>query len=283
MLSSKTKRKKRIVLACLLIFLGAFAIWLYWGNVSIQTTEITLHYQEMPDAFRGFQIAQVSDLHNAQFGSRQKDLLSRLQAASPDLIAVTGDLIDSSHTNLTAALDFIRGATGIAPLYFVTGNHEAWLENYEAMERQLVQAGAMPLRNTGIELKRGGASIFLLGVDDPAFDGGAGAADAMDKKIKAQNRGEADLTVLLSHRPELFDVYVSNQMDLVLSGHAHGGQFRLPWIGGIIAPNQGFFPLYTAGVYEKERTKMLVSRGLGNSVIPVRFNNRPELIILTLD
>lgn len=277
------KRKKRIVLTGLLIFLAVFTIWLYWGNVSVQTTEITIHHQEMPDAFRGFQIAQVSDLHNAQFGSRQKDLLSRLQAASPDLIAVTGDLIDSSHTNLTAALDFIRGAADIAPLYFVTGNHEAWIENYEAMEQQLIQAGAMPLRDTGIELKRGDASIFLLGMDDPAFDGGVKAADNMDKKIKAQNIGESDFTVLLSHRPELFEVYVSNQMDLVLSGHAHGGQFRLPWIGGIIAPNQGFFPRYTAGVYEKERTKMLVSRGLGNSVIPVRFNNRPELIILTLD
>lgn len=277
------KRKKRIVLTGLLIFLAVFTIWLYWGNVSVQTTEIAIHHQEMPDAFRGFQIAQVSDLHNAQFGSRQKDLLSRLQAASPDLIAVTGDLIDSSHTNLTAALDFIRGAADIAPLYFVTGNHEAWIENYEAMEQQLIQAGAIPLRDTGIELKRGDASIFLLGMDDPAFDGGMKAADNMDKKIKAQNIGESDFTVLLSHRPELFEVYVSNQMDLVLSGHAHGGQFRLPWIGGIIAPNQGFFPRYTAGVYEKERTKMLVSRGLGNSVIPVRFNNRPELIILTLD
>ncbi|WP_455769208.1 metallophosphoesterase [Marinilactibacillus psychrotolerans] len=88
--------------------------------------------------------------------------------------------------------------------------------------------------------------------------------------------------VLLSHRPELFETYAAHGFDLVFSGHAHGGQFRLPFIGGLIAPNQGLFPEYTAGIYSKKQTRMIVSRGLGNSVIPIRINNRPELVIVTL-
>ena len=91
-----------------------------------------------------------------------------------------------------------------------------------------------------------------------------------------------EYTILLSHRPELFDLYVETEMDLVFSGHAHGGQFRLPFVGGLVAPNQGFFPKYDAGQFNEENTTMIVSRGVGNSIIPIRFNNRPEIVLVTL-
>ena len=93
---------------------------------------------------------------------------------------------------------------------------------------------------------------------------------------------ESSYIILLSHRPELFESYVSCNIDLVLSGHAHGGQFRLPFIGGLIAPDQGIFPKYDAGLFTNGSTNMIVSRGLGNSIIPIRFNNRPEVIVIEL-
>jgi len=104
----------------------------------------------------------------------------------------------------------------------------------------------------------------------------------MDAKLKALLIEDSTYTVLLSHRPELFDVYADNNIDLVLSGHAHGGQVRLPFIDGLAAPNQGLFPQYSEGVHENNRTKMVVSRGLGNSIFPIRINNRPELVVFTL-
>ena len=106
-------------------------------------------------------------------------------------------------------------------------------------------------------------------------------ADIISMEIEsAENREE--YKILLSHRPEVFDTYVEKKMNLVLCGHAHGGQFRLPLIGGMIAPNQGLFPKYDGGIYEKESTTMVVSRGIGNSIIPVRFNNRPEVVMIVL-
>ena len=103
----------------------------------------------------------------------------------------------------------------------------------------------------------------------------------MEKNLAALSQGDG-FQLLLSHRPEFMDMYVRYDIDLVLSGHAHGGQFRLPFLGGLYAPSQGFFPKYDAGLFEEENTKMIVSRGIGNSAFPLRFNNRPELVLITL-
>lgn len=279
------KKNKRLIRAVKIVTLATCSIWLYWGNTSIQTTKVKIYSKRIPVSFNGFVIVHVSDLHNAEFGNNQNRLLKAVKDASPNLIAVTGDLIDSRHTNILKAMEFINGAVTIAPVYYVTGNHESRINEYPQIEKQMAEAGVNILRNRSTMLKREGDVIQLLGLDDPCFaDRGNSfnqlhTADAALKSIMSDNNY---YTVLLSHRPELFDVYSANDIDLVLSGHAHGGQVRLPFIGGLVAPNQGMFPEYCEGAYEKGQTKMVVSRGLGNSIAPVRINNRPELVIITL-
>jgi len=285
MASSKGK-KRRTALIVFVILLIPFLIWIYWGNTSIQVTEIGIDSKKIPESFRGFRIVQVSDLHNTEFGESQSRLLSAIKNAAPDLIAVTGDLIDSRFTDMEIAMEFVHGVTEIAPVYYVTGNHEARTDEYSELVEQLVQAGVVILNDESIEIENGSEAIRLMGVNDPEFtaqgDAYVGNAYVMDAKLTAMLTEDSTYTILLSHRPELFDVYAYNNIDLVLSGHAHGGQVRLPFIGGLAAPNQGFFPQYSEGVYEKSRTKMVVSRGLGNSIFPIRINNHPELVVITL-
>ena len=124
-----------------------------------------------------------------------------------------------------------------------------------------------------------------MGIGDPSFqeDYLFGDSESVARQAIERQQNESDgYTILLSHRPELFDLYVDTGMDLVFSGHAHGGQFRLPFLGGLVAPNQGFFPRYDAGRFTNENTTMIVSRGVGNSIFPIRFNNRPEIVLVTL-
>ncbi len=277
-------KKKRRVILIILFFIIVIPVWLYWGNTSIQTTNINISSEKIPAEFNGFTIVQVSDLHNAEFGSHQNDLLNALKNASPDIIAVTGDLIDAHHMDIVKAMEFINGAVKIAPVYYVTGNHEAWSKQYEELKKQMIMAGVEILDDENTIIKHSGVSIQLLGLNDPSFitkiaSENSAVIDTNLKKILGES---GKYTILLSHRPELFDIYVDNNIDLVLSGHAHGGQVRLPFVGGLVSPNQGYFPQYFEGVYEKNHTKMVVSRGLGNSIILPRVNNRPELVVVTL-
>jgi predicted MPP superfamily phosphohydrolase len=208
-----------------------------------------------------------------------------LRAAQPDIIAITGDLIDSRHTDVALALDFAAEAVKIAPCYYVTGNHESRLEEeYAQLKAGLLAVGVVVLENDSVTLERDGETIRLLGVQDPAFEADYWTLfpeDVMDKNLAALSQGEG-FRLLLSHRPEYMDMYARYSIDLVLSGHAHGGQFRLPWIGGLYAPGQGLFPEYDAGMFSVEGTQMIVSRGIGNSAFPLRFNNRPEVVLITL-
>lgn len=274
-------RKRKIIIAVILI-LTLFLTWIIWTNLAIKTTDITIENNKIPEEFNNFKIAQVSDLHNRKLGDR---LIKIIQNESPDIIVVTGDLVDSSHTDFDTAMEFIDSAMKIAPVYYVTGNHEAWLNNFEDLEKRLTDLGVHMLDNKCQWLTKGDAKINIAGVKDPDFiertslDGIQGAIVTESLKPLLNNEY---YNIVLSHRPELFEEYVNMQADLVLTGHAHGGQVRIPFVGGLIAPNQGLFPHYTEGVYSKDNTDMVVSRGLGNSVISVRVNNTPELVMITL-
>ena len=240
----------------------------------------------IPEAFNGFRIAQVSDLHNADFGENNVKLIELLSETDPDMIVLTGDLIDSRHTDIEIALEFARQIIKIAPVYYVSGNHEARVPEYEDLKMCLAEAGVVILENQKVQITREGESITLMGIDDPSFreDYLFGDSESVARQAIEDLQNESDgYTVLLSHRPELFDLYVETEMDLVFSGHAHGGQFRLPFVGGLVAPNQGFFPKYDAGQFTEENTTMIVSKGVGNSIIPIRFNNRPEIVIVKLN
>ena len=276
-----TKKKTICILSGILLIL---IVWTAWGNAALELNTYTISSRGLPDAFDGYRIAQVSDLHNAEFGDGNQRLLDMLREAEPDMIAITGDLIDSRKTNIAVALAFAEEAVRIAPCYYVSGNHEARVPEYRELKAGLEAAGVTVLDDARAEIEISGKSITIIGVNDPSFLADYLTSDAavMDRKLSELSSEDASFTILLSHRPELFDTYAAHEMDLVLTGHAHGGQFRLPLIGGLIAPNQGLFPKYDDGLYSEGNTNMIVSRGLGNSIIPFRFNNRPEVVLIEL-
>lgn len=280
------KKKKLItIFAVVAALLIALIVWIAWGNTALELNTYTIISEELPDAFDGYCIAHVSDLHNAEMGDDNEKLLAMLREAEPDVIAITGDLIDSRNTEVEIALTFAEEAVKIAPCYYVTGNHEARIDQYNELIDGLESKGVVHLHNESVILEQDNESITLIGVRDPSFqadylfDDEASVVDSVLSELMRKTNG---YTVLLSHRPEMFYVYVSNEVDLVLSGHAHGGQFRLPFVGGVVAPGQGLFPEYDAGLYTEDNTSMIVSRGIGNSILPIRLNNRPEVILIEL-
>ena len=274
------------MLAVVAAVLLALIIWTVWGNTALELNTYTISSDILPEAFDGYRIAHISDLHNAEMGKDNEKLLDMLRETEPDIIAITGDIIDSRNTNIDIALQFTKAAMEIAPCYYVTGNHEARISKYDELKAGMESAGVVVLEDEKTKISLEGGEITLIGVNDPSYqtDYLFGDAEAvMQSKLQEISDAENEFTILLSHRPELFEVYADNKMDLVLSGHAHGGQFRLPFVGGLVAPNQGLFPKYDAGLYTEENTNMIVSIGIGNSILPFRFNNRPEVILIELE
>ena len=269
------------ILIAALVLLALLA-WAVWANGAPVLTRYGVADDEIPEAFDGFKIAQISDLHNAVFGEGNSKLLKILAGAEPDIIVITGDLIDSRHTDTGAALSFVRAAAELAPVYYVTGNHELRMD-FGSIEPELEAAGAVLLRNRSVRIERGGEYIELAGIDDPSFLGADGSAKSRAASELERLSVDGAYLVLLAHRPELIETYAEYGADLVLSGHAHGGQIRLPGLGGLYAPGQGFLPEYDAGLYSSGDTSLVVSRGLGNSLFPLRINNRPEVVLAELN
>lgn len=279
------KKKKFILLAVVAVVLIALVIWIAWSNSALELNTYAIGSSRLPKSFDGYRIAHVSDLHNAEMGKDNEKLLTMLREAEPDMIAITGDLIDSRKTNVEIALQFIREVVKIAPCYYVTGNHEARVNVYGELKTGMEAAGVTILEDTQTEISMESETITLIGINDPSYQTDYLFGDAqtvVNAKLAELHTDSDGYTILLSHRPELFGTYADHDMDLVLSGHAHGGQFRLTFIGGLVAPNQGLFPEYDAGIYTEGSTNMLVSRGIGNSILPFRINNRPEVILIEL-
>lgn len=198
---------------------------------------------------------------------------------------MTGDLIDSRRNGEEAALTLMKALVDRYPVYFVTGNHEV-RRNLTILPK-LEQLGVTVLRNETRVIEYKGQSISLLGIDDPTTTRWREGLSEPDGIRQSLNQALQDVSpdafqLLLAHRPEYKSLYAERSVDLVLSGHAHGGQIRLPFTEGLYAPGQGFFPTVTAGRYQEQQTELIVSRGLGNSLFPFRLFNHPELVVLTL-
>lgn len=274
-------KKRLIILAAVITAIAAF---LFWSNNSITVSRLSVSPENLPDGFDGCKIVQVSDLHNKSFGGR---LVKKIKEIAPDYIVITGDIIDSYHTVTQVSVDFISDILSVAPIYYVAGNHESRIEEYADFKEKIESLGVNVLENEAVILEKNGGEICLTGMNDVGFFGSSMLNEneiAFSKKLnELQAAADGKTSILLSHRPELFDTYAAAGYDLVFSGHAHGGQIRLPFVGGILSPGQGFFPEYTEGIYENGETKMIVSRGLGNSLFPFRIFNRPELIVCELE
>lgn len=259
-----------------------------WANARVWNARVEIRDEKIPAAFDGFVLCQVSDVHNEARGEGNAALLRALREAAPDLICITGDFLDSRRTDLDFALELAGQLAEIAPAVYVTGNHEARLMDLSALEAGLAARGVRVLRDDWTPLARGGEEIALLGLDDPGFAAGEGwtlseGLDQTQARLSALLAQAGDrFSLVLSHRPELLPAYADAGADLVLSGHAHGGQVRLPGIGGLFAPGQGILPRLTSGVYARGETRLVVSRGLGNSSFPLRVFNPPEIVTVTL-
>lgn len=267
---------RRVVLGLIVILTG----WLIWGNETISTTDIDVTIPDGFEALEGFTLVHLSDLHDKSFGRNHRRLVDRVAREEPDVIAITGDLIDRDTDDFASVIELLDALTQLAPVYLVSGNHEAWNDRFDTFETQLGDTDVVWLDNQHTTLDVDGTTITLLGVADPAFCEEPQTSRCLDVWLGEAMAEQEGYVVLLSHRPELFEIYVTHGIDLVLSGHAHGGQVRIPFVGGLIAPDQGLFPLYDAGVTMEKDTTMVVSRGLGNSILPLRVNNRPELVVI---
>ncbi len=277
--------KKPIILIIVLLIIAALSVWIWHHNKTVVTTHYTVSSENLPESFDGFTVVQVSDLHNDEIGKSNIRLIDAIKAASPDIIVLTGDIMDSYRTDLNIACEFIDGIVDIAPVYYITGNHEYRFPLiFEKFESHMTDAGVIVLRDKTAEIELGGETVSIVGVEDPDFSGIEGFKDSEYFALKLIELVPDDgFTLLLSHRPDIFETYCRTGADLVLTGHAHGGQFRLPLLGGLFAPQQGFLPDYSEGIFEKDGTAMIISRGLGNSAFPFRINNPPELVVVTLE
>jgi len=276
--------KKIVIISLIVILLLFCGFYLYFQNTALQVTKFLIVDSKIPKSFNNYRIIQISDFHNTTSKKLTNQLVEEITKEEPNIIVITGDLIDSRRTNIDVAIDFLKKIKDIAPIYYVSGNHESRISEYETLKKEMNDLGINLLDNELIEIQKKDDIINLIGIDDPSFSNTIEVDDCeiIEDQIKIINYDENFYTILLSHRPEAFKTYVNENINLIFSGHAHGGQIRLPFIGGIFVPNQGFFPKYTSGKYEEKNTTMIVSRGIGNSLFPFRINNRPELIVVEL-
>ncbi len=265
-------KKWMLILGSLLL---AIVLRGFWENTALETNEYIVENDRIPSAFDGLRIAQVSDLHNGHMGPDNEQVIAALKAAEPDVILITGDLVDSRYRNIDKALDFAREAVKLGPVYYVTGNHEA-RGGYEELKSGLQDAGVTLLENGKAALEREGEEVLLVGLQDPAFQG-----PPTEETLKSLTEGTTSFRILLCHRPEMFRT-AATYVDLMFSGHVHGGQIRIPGLGGLIGPGQGVLPEYDSGMYFLEESTMVVSRGIGNSLFPLRLGNKPEIVVTIL-
>ena len=266
--------------------LALLVLFVYWDNTALRTDSLTYTSTALPAEFDGLRIVQLSDLHNREFGKNNQRLYAAVKQAVPDLIFLTGDLVDEyAEAPIPYAKAVGKALSAIAPTYFVTGNHE-WAHGnavVEEIKTALREAGVTVLSNQCVPLERGGETIFIAGVDDP--NGYADQRSPADLAAEIYQNGADPFWLLLAHRNDRFaGEYSLLGADLTISGHGHGGIWRFPFVGGVFGTQRNLFPTHTAGFYSDNGASVFVSRGLGNSprVIP-RILNRPQVAVITLE
>lgn len=279
------KRRKIIIFILILIFsVVYYFLQLNW----ISVTNYNVQLDDLPEEFDGYMIVQLSDLHNKEFGYGNKRLVKRINKIKPDMIIITGDMLTNTRdvqNNGDVLIKLLENLNNGYPIYYVTGEHEEGLyyedrNKYQIegtkkdYEEKLSNLGVTVLNEERTMVLREDAKVNLYGLKEH-----------MSGKIRIEERlgkpNEDEVNILLSHRPFYFDEYADWGADLILSGDTHGGMIHLPIIGGIFSTEE-FFPEYDGGLFHKENSIMVVSRGLGNNPISIRINNRPEIVEITL-
>ena len=265
------RRKTAVLLA---------AGFLLWGNCSLQTTETTLVSPALPPAFDGLRIVELADLHGRVFGRGSRRLLAAVRRAEPDLICIDGDLFDE-HTDLAMLPPLLRGLCAIAPVYYVTGNHEWRVPGLRGILAQMRTCGVTVLQDDWRVLRRGEDALIVAGTDDPCGPAERKTPAELIADIRAE-AGEAAFLLLLAHRNDQLPQWSALGVQAVLAGHCHGGVVRLPFVGGLFGTDRRLFPAWDAGLYRQGETALYVSRGLGYTNVHFRLFNRPEVAVIVL-
>lgn len=272
------RRRKTAVLLVLTALLAAG--FLLWGNCSLQTTETALVSPALPPAFDGLRIVELADLHGRVFGRGSRRLLAAVRRAEPDLICIDGDLFDE-HTDLAMLPPLLRGLCAIAPVYYVTGNHEWRVPDLRGILAQMRACGVTVLQDDWRVLRRGEDALIVAGTDDPCGPAERKTPAELIADIRAE-AGEAAFLLLLAHRNDQLPQWSALGVQAVLAGHCHGGVVRLPFVGGLFGTDRRLFPAWDAGLYRQGETALYVSRGLGYTNVHFRLFNRPEVAVIVL-
>lgn len=271
----------------LMIFLLLLCLLIFATSESLHTVTYTLPTDKVSSPVR---LVLLTDLHSCYYGEGQETLLSAIDKAAPDLVCMVGDIFDD-ETSHQGTIDLLDGLADRYPCYYVTGNHEHWSEEVWVLKALMTSYGVTVLAGDTVTLPVGDTTIVLSGIDDPTgfYDKGTAGVPEPDSwlgqlaMVETTTRDNPNFSILLSHRPEKVEEYATSPFDLVLCGHAHGGQVRIPFLlNGLFAPNQGYFPKYAGGEYTlTDTTTMIVSRGLAKSDLP-RIFNRPEVVVIDI-
>lgn len=280
------------------IILILLSVFVYVQNYALQKTAYKISFKKLPKDFEGYKILHLTDIHRKSFGFKQRKLISLIERENPDIVVVSGDIIYcynhwynfgySYKKDLSKVIALFDVIAKKYPVYYSPGNHECKSGYYNEIKKALLKSGVVVLENEIREISHNTDKIFLIGLKDPTFWGGSNVVveDYISKTekelIKLKEKANDSFTVLISHRPEIYKIYENAGVDVAFTGHAHGGQWIFPIVGSVFAPQQGFFPKYTKGVHEFSDTKVVISRGMGNSSMPIRLFNRPEVVVVTL-
>lgn len=278
------KNKIKWIILILLVFIGLL-VWAFYNDIVISNYEITSDKISENESVR---IVVIADLHSHIYGDQQKPLIEKIEAQDPDIIALVGDIVDDNKPTLGAEL-FLQGIQDIAPIYYVSGNHEYWSGDCDSIKEMISGYGITVLNNERVNIIANGIRLCICGIDDPEVfehtDDEALLNMASEDEIleRFSDIDYSIFNILLAHRPERIESYTWYDFDLVLSGHAHGGQVRIPFfLNGLYAPDQGFFPEYAGGLYKHDALTHIVSRGLSYNRNMPRIFNPPEVVVIDI-
>lgn len=274
--------KTLIIICVITLLIVAFLPWfIYRQDNHLVVSEYEYSNANIPQDFDGYKIVQLSDLHDKEFGEHQERLLSQINNIKPDAIFLTGDFATKKSVENTRIL--VESLSGQYEMFFAPGNHEVGCLKYDELKEIFLNNNVHTLENDIVTIDRGASSLHVIGLKDlDSYKSSESPVEEMDKALKDLTADLDGVTCLLAHRPEYIDVYSNYNINLVFSGHAHGGQFIFPFIGSVYSPDQGLFPKLTQGQHERNGTTMIISRGLGNLAPVPRLFNYPEIVVVTL-
>ena len=290
------KLKKTLLITT--IMMASPILYLYYQANFLDVSTYTISSEKIPGAFDGYTILQLTDMHSKEFGKKNRRLIGTINKLNPDIIVVTGDMMNSTEDNGNAFLNLASNLVKSYPIYYIDGNHELISKMVGEREEsiiysnyigQLEQMGIHIINDKKMELIENGETIHLRGLDIPLIFYSASDVEVnidFDKNYLENKIGKSDpntYEIMLAHYPKYVKAYEEWGADLVLSGHHHGGMIRLPYWGGVISHEGEFFPEYDAGKYTKGNATMIVGRGLSNHTYNIRVFNRPEIVVIQLE